>query len=175
MSGYALITIDGVLAEQDDEPSFAASKFLPEGVLLYRALSSVVQIALVSLQPESEKPKVDYWLKAHGLEQHVRVIYDPAPNDLERGLEMVVGEVRRSGALEVAVEANPERAARLVHHGVATLVFGRPAYTRGEFKPGTTRVARPWESVIEELDAQRGMNSEDDRISADVAGTRYTE
>lgn len=173
MAGQALITIDGVLADQGDESSFAASKFLPEGVLIYKALASITKIVLVSLQPEREKTKVEYWLKAHGLQEHVRVIYDPSPDDLERGLEMVVGEVRRSGALDVAIEADSQRAARLVHHGVPTLVFGRPAYTRGEFKPGTERTARPWQEVIEELDAQRGMNTEDERISADVAGTRY--
>lgn len=175
MAGYSLVTIDGVLADQGDEDSFAASKFLPEGVLLYRALAGVTKIALLSLQPEREKPKVEYWLKAHGLEDHVWLLFDPSPNDLDRGLEMVLGEVRRSGALDIAVEASPERAARLIHHGVSTLVFGRPAYTRGEFKPGTERVARPWQEVIEELDAQRDMNTEDDRLTADVAGARFTD
>lgn len=169
-----LITIDGVLAHQGDEDSFAASKVIEEGALIYRAFTSIAKVALLSLQNyESDRTKVEYWLQVHGLTDHVWLLFDPWPTDVNRSVDMVVNEVRRSGGLGLAVESDSRRAARLLHHGVSVSVLGRPEYTRREFRPDVPRTARPWEEVIEELDEQRAINSEDDRITADVAGQRY--
>jgi hypothetical protein len=170
-----LISIDGVLGDQEGEESFAAAKLLTEGLLLYRALTAVGKVVLFTNQTFEQRNRVDYWLKIHGLNDHEDLIFDPWPGDLDRSTELLVAEVRRRGSLTMAIEADPARAARLLHLGVSTLVVARPAYTRSEFRPDSGREVKPWGEVIMELDAQRDIDSEDERTTAGVAGTRFAD
>ena len=163
-----VITIDGVMADQEDESSFAAARFLPEGAYLYKGLAALGEVSLISLQSKDESFKVEYWLKAHGFTDHARVLYDEHSLDPARGVDYVLAELRKSGPVDLVVEGNPERAARFLHHGASTCVVSLPTYTRGEFRPGT-RTPRAWDEVIAELDAQRGISEEDARL--DGSGT----
>ena len=168
------ITIDGVLADQGDEESFAASKLISEGVYLYRALANLGALSLISLQDESESTKVDYWLKAHGLDAHNDLLYDPYPSEPERGVVEVLLRLRRRGPVDLVIESSGERASWFINHGASTSVLALPSYTRVEFRPDGTRTPRSWDEVIAELDEQRGLNKEDNRIRDGVLGERFT-
>lgn len=168
------ITIDGVLADQGEEPSFAASKLIPEGVYLYRALTKMGAVSLISLQNVGEATKVDYWLGAHGLDDHTLLVYDPHPLEPSRGVPEVLALLRRSGPVDLVIEASAERAARFLHHGASTTVLARPAYTRSEFRPDEPRSPRLWDEVIAELDAQRDLSSTDNRTDDEgVVGGKF--
>lgn len=170
-----VMTIDGVLAEQGDEESFAAAQLVPEGVFLYRALAKIGPVSLISLQHEGDSDKVDYWLKAHNLTEHVLLVYDPHPQDPGRGVPEVLDLLRKGGPVDLVIEASAERAARFLHYGASTSVLSRPAYTRREFRPDETRAPRLWDEVLAELDAQRGLSSTDRRIDNDgVVGGKFT-
>lgn len=171
MPGYTTISIEGVLADPTGEPSFAAAKFLQAGALIYHGLKGATKIVLLTDQQDQEK--VDHWLKVHGFRDHVLLLYNPEPYDLIRGREELISEVRRRGSYELAVEAEDRYAARILSHGVSTLVVAHPTYTRAEFQPGEETTARPWSQVVEELDRQQAAHSEDERVTADVAGTKY--
>ena len=168
------ITIDGVLADQDGEESFAASKVIPEGVYLYRALAGAGAVSLVSLQDEAEKFKLDYWLGIHGLDLHNDLVFDPYPTEPERGVSEVLAYLRRSGPVDLIIEASAERAAWFLNHGAPTSVLALPTYTRSEFRPDGTRTPRSWDEVVAELDEQRGLSQEDPRIREGVLGERFT-
>lgn len=171
MPGYTTIAIEGVLADQGSESSFAASKLLTPGVLVYHGLKNVSKILLVA--DHQDREKVEHWLKAHGFRDHVDLIFNPVPEDLVRGREELIPEIRRRGGYDLAVESEDRYAARAVAAGVSTLVIAHPAYTRSEFRPDDAQEIQPWNKVVEELDRQRDMHSKDDRITADVAGTQY--
>lgn len=168
------MTIDGVLADQGTEPSFAASKLISEGVYLYRALAKLGPVSLISLQNAGEAPKVDYWLGAHGLGEHSRLVYDPHPLEPSRGVPEVLALLRKNGPVDLVVEASAERAARFLHYGAPTSVLARPAYTRSEFRPDESRSPRQWDEVIAELDAQRDLSSTDNRTDDEgVVGGKF--
>ena len=169
-----VVTIDGVMADQGDESSFAAAKFLPEGAYLYKGLAALGEVSLISLQPKDAAYKVEYWLKAHGFTDHSRVLYDEHPLDPERGVDEMLTELRRAGPVDLVVEGSPERAARFLHHGASTCVVSLPTYTRGEFRPGT-RTPRAWDEVIAELDAQRGISEEDGRLDESIVSSKFEE
>lgn len=171
MPGYTTIAVEGVLADQGNEPSFAAAKFLQAGALLYHGFRGVTKILLLTDNQDEEK--VEHWLKVHGFTHHLDVLYNPEPYDLIRGREDLIAEVRRRGGYELAVESEDRYAARLLSHGVSTVVVAHPTYTRAEFQPGEASTARPWEQVVAELDRQQAVHSEDDRVTADVAGEKY--
>lgn len=167
------ITIDGVLAEQGLENSFAASKVVNEGLMLYRSLSAIGPVSLVSLQGQGDAQFVEHWLKAHGLDAHTHLLYDPHPSDPLRGVAETLATLRRMGPLDFVVEANARRAAHFIHLGVPTFLFSKPAYSRAEFRPDSFRAPREWDSVIAELDEQKGLLTEDRRTADEVAGQRF--
>jgi len=162
MAGYTVIYIEGVLAHQDRD-SFAASPAIREGLLLYHGMKQVSKVLLVT--DHLKRDQVEHWLKMHGLRDHVMLL----TNDEDH--LTLVQRARHVGAIDLAVTAEPAVAEVFVAQGVTTVMLGVPEYLRPEFRaiPGP----KPWDGMLQELEQQRDTKSEDPRITADVAGTRY--
>jgi hypothetical protein len=174
-ASVSAIAIDGVLADQQGEDSFAASRVVSSGALIYRALTKDTRVVLVSRQDPQDISKVLHWLKAHGFEGHFRLVFDSSDSDPERGLEDLVQDLRRSGSIALAVESDPHRGSLWLRQGVPTVVISVPYYRRPEHTPGFRSQATPWDEMVIELDRQAGLVENDDRVTTDVVGSRFDE
>lgn len=171
MAGYTLIAVRGVLCEHGDDESPAAAKPLGAGIHLYRGLSQVSKIVVVNDHPQVDR--VQYWLKAHGLRDHVQFLQNHREDDPREGRHELLVEARRLGAVDLAIEGDSGMAAKMLHLGVTTLLLSVPAYTRQEFRPDAPRSGKAWSELLEEIDAQDELRESDTRITADIAGTRF--
>lgn len=172
MAGYTLITVRGVLAEYTDNESPAAARLVQEGYTLFNAYKQVSKIMLV-IDDAEHVDRLTYWLKIHGLRDFTQILVNPRSDSPAEGRRELLETARRMGAVDLVVEADSSLAARMLHLGATTLLLSVPTYTRPEFKPGASRVGRPWADLVDELEAQNALREADDRVTADVAGTRY--
>lgn len=173
MAGYTLIAIRDVLCVHGDDESPAAAKPVGAGVQLYRGLSQVSKLMVVNDHPQADR--VQYWLKAHGLRDHVQFLQNHRTDDPREGRHELLTEARRLGAVDLAIEGDPGMAAKMLHLGVTSLLLSVPAYTRQEFRPDAPRSGRAWTELLEEMEAQDELRESDTRITADIAGTRFEE
>lgn len=173
MAGYTAIAIEGVLADVEPDDSFAASKLISAGAVLYHSLKQTTKIVLYCDEPDGEK--VSYWLKAHGFRDHLDTLYSLEPVDRILGRSELIERTRRMGSLDLLIEADPALGAKALSLGVPTLLLTVPTYTRPEFYPDAERTPLPWGDLVGELDRQRELRTQDERVTADVAGTRFVD
>lgn len=172
MAGYTLINVRGVLADYHDAESPAAAKLVPAGYNLYHGMKQISKISLIIDDP-AHLDRLSYWLRTHGFTDHIHIhVNSRADSPLEGRSDLILA-ARQMGPVDLVVEADPALAARMLHAGVPTLLLSVPQYTRPEFRPGASRVGKPWDALVSELDAQRELSTGDDRVTADVAGTRF--
>lgn len=167
-----VIAVEGVLADVDQD-SFAASKLIPEGIALYRALVAAGNVILTTTQPERDRAKLDYWLGIHNVREHTALVFDAVPGNTEKSVEKLLTWLRSRGSLDLVIYSSPARVALALRHGVPAALFAQPAYTRGEFRPDGTRTPTPWDTVITELDEQLAMRSEDPRLEGGALGGKF--
>lgn len=173
MAGYTLLAFRDVLGSRPAGESPAAATPVTAGRMLYHGIRQYSPLLLVLDEEAEHHALVDHWLHTHGYRNHVAVLINPRPDAPAEGRAEVVAAARRMGALDLAVDADPQLAARMVHLGVSSLLLSVPAYTRPEFRPDASRVGRSWSVITEELDAQLALREGDNRLADNVQGTRF--
>lgn len=144
-----VMAIDGVLRDP------GTREVIPSGRTLYRALTSIHGLALVS---DDSAQRDDRWLASHGFTEHAFVAEggSPRPDQLTR--------LRTRGSIDFLVEADPERAAQVVAAGTPVLFFAVPSYRSPEDLPGAKRIPTAWGVLQAEVERQRETKSTDPRI-----------
>lgn len=171
MAGYTLVAFDA-LASFGAGENPAAAQPRAVGTLLYHALGP--RSKLVVIDDTALPDRVDYWLAQHGFRDHLQVLRNLRADEPLEGRARLVSQARQLGSVEFAVEFSPEKAARMLHLGVTTLLLSVPQYTLPEFRPDAgVRAGAPWATLIGERDAQDQLRAEDRRVTADVVGSQH--
>lgn len=159
MPSTAIITLEGVLQKN---VSYAP---IPVGLVLYNALSSSFNIALVA---EGEKEQVDYWLNLEGLTKHGTVIY----NDFtlaglsiqDRRLRQVNSLRSRGFAIDLVVEPDPIVASVLLGAGYTVLNFLHYIYALPQWRPDFEQKVKPWDGLKEAAELGALLKTKDLRL-----------
>lgn len=160
MASTAVITVEGVLQKN---VSYAP---IPVGLVLYHALASNFNIALVS---EGEKEEIDYWLNLEGLTTHGTVVYnDFTLSQLSiqaRRLRQVNTLRSRGFAIDLVVEPDPIAASSLLGAGYTVLNFLHYAYALPQWRPDFEPQVKPWASLKREAEEAAALKSLDTRLN----------
>jgi hypothetical protein len=144
------MALEGVLAGRDDDVELVQEQLDPVGSILYASLSRHNRVILATRQ---ERRLVDHWCRINGLVAHQGV--EPLGDSTVRRL-------RAAGfSPDLYIDANPERAATALKHGVPVMLFTRPLYSRAGHRPDivTTGLQKPWAQVVAESQAQRAARA----------------
>jgi hypothetical protein len=144
-----VMAIDGVLRDS------GTREVIPSGRTLYRALTSIHGVALVSDDSAQQDGR---WLTSHGFTDHAFVAEggSPRPDQLAR--------LRTRGSIDFLVEADPDRAAEAVAAGTPVLFFAVPSYRSPDDMPGAKRIPASWDVLQAEVQRQRETKSTDARL-----------
>lgn len=144
-----VMAIDGVLRDP------GTREVIPSGRTLYRALTSIHGLALVS---DDSAQRDGMWLASHGFTEHAFVAEggSPRPDQLTR--------LRTRGSIDFLVEADPDRAAAVVAAGTPVMFFAVPSYRSPADLPGAKRLPTSWDVLQAEVERQRETKNNDTRI-----------
>jgi len=140
-----VMALEGVLCGRHDEPvDLVTEQPVPAALALFHGLQRTGKIVLASSQ---ERRLVEHWCRNNGISGYASVV----PLN-----ERSVTSLRANGEdVGLYIDADPERAAGALRHGVPTLLFTRPLYARAGHRPDLPQLQRPWASVVAEAKAQR--------------------
>lgn len=153
------MTIDGVLRQ----PHSGAP--IGTGSLLYKALTEVVNVALIVDSQTEEQAK--HWLLVNDMTTHNYLVL-PRETDPEDGGAQRVLQVTRlaeHGPVSLLVESDPAKAEAVVREGIPVLLATHPAYARPEHLPGERMLPTPWSSLMAEIDRQQSIKANDQRLN----------
>lgn len=142
-----VIALEGVLAVGGDDMDLVNAQVDDAGRLLYATFAARARLLLATRQ---ERRLVDHWCRLQGMTHHQGLV---ALDD------RVVGRLRAAGeVLDLYIDADGDRAAAALRHGVPTLLFSRPLFARMGHRPDLARTLtkpRPWATLVAEARAQR--------------------
>ena len=150
-----LVDLDGVLRSEKDQP-------ISQGVIMVGSLSSWNRITLMS---SSNAAETQQWLDINKIVDFDRII------DLSVGLvneslgQRQINFARSAGAIDLFITNNPELWAYAFNQGIASVMFGVPAYTRPEFRPDAPKNKRSWNEIEEAVKKQNKLRTQDARLS----------
>lgn len=159
MNPLAIIALEGVLVDGVD---LKASPPTKHGKLFYAALKSQYQTLILSTDPSHELARA--WLKREGITGFGSVFCRPA-NTILSPVDWKVSKIRemQSEGWPIALYADSDpasiRAAFL--EGVPTALLASPRYSRPEWRPDAERAIRPWDSLVDTLEAEHLLKAED--------------
>ena len=159
MNPLAIIVLEGVLLDGSD---LKASPPTKHGPLFYAALKSQYQTLILSTSPSHELARA--WLKREGMTGCGSVFCRPS-NTMLSPVDWKVSKIRemQSEGWPIALYADSDpasiRAAFL--EGVPTALLASPRYGRPEWRPDAERTIRPWESLVDTLEAEHLLKAED--------------
>ena len=135
----ALIVVDGVLRKlTGDAP-------IPEGVRLYRALSRVGRVILLS---DDHTPQTTEWLELNGCGSHDFIMVTTP------GMAWVepANDMRREGYdIDLAIVPDPGHAQYFINAGFNTLLFTHSIFALPEWRPDTDKGVRPWDDIKQQV------------------------
>lgn len=144
------MAIEGVLRDPQSR------EVIPSGRILYRALTGVHGVALIS---DGEAVKDQQWLASHGFTDHTFV----AEGGSSRADQL--SRIRTRGTVDFVVEADASLAAEVVAAGTPALFFAVPSYRAPDQMPGVKRLPTSWEDLQAEVTRQRLIKALDTRIN----------
>lgn len=146
-----VMALEGVLAGRDDDVELAEVGLEDTGRLLYASLARAGRLVLAT---RIDRRLVDHWCRLHGLSAHQGFT----------GLDdRTVSRMRAAGeVVDLYIDADGDRAAAALRHGVPTMLFTRPLYARAGHRPDLARSLtkpRPWATVVAEARAQQSART----------------
>lgn len=148
-----LIFLDGVLRRAKDRSP------IQEGTSLYKSLSEKTRVVVLA----ENKLEAERWFKENGMSQKLDDIVDYKDKAADDQKFRQVDYCRSNGKISYVVTDDVDLAAKLLESGVTTYLFLAPRYIRPEFRPDG-RGRKSWDAVIEEIDKQQELYSEDPRV-----------
>lgn len=154
----AIIAFEGVCVPDDPSKTVAELLPVPGALELVTTLSSyynlIVHTTRAALTP-ADMPQA--WLR----QQH----FPSVELMFVGGISGVVQTARRRGYdVQLVLDASPLVIAECARLGVQALLYVSPSYMRPEFRPDYDEPVRPWDQMIEEIDAVRKQRNEDSRF-----------
>ncbi|MFI1796509.1 hypothetical protein ACH427_04010 [Streptomyces sp. NPDC020379] len=157
------ITIEGVLRNTENDGA------IPAGKALYQALGSQHSLYLIS--DSTDAWRTNRWLAHNGLDLHMRTVHNRKPNEWRDTTQIrldAVGQLTGAGIkVDLVVEPDPRITAELLALGYPTATLTLPHFAKPEWRPDYDGNLRPWDSLIEEMEAQADAYASDTRRTAD--------
>ena len=110
-----------------------------------------------------DKEKAEVWFKSNTLNAKLDDIVGPSTIVSDNPRLQQVLDNQSKGKVELVVTDDSDLAKDLLELGITTLVFISPKYSRPEFRPDAKEGVKSWLNIIDELDRQQGLYSEDPR------------
>jgi hypothetical protein len=157
MAGIIAMTLDGVLR------SLTNGGALRSGILLYNALEPHASLAIITDMDTEEK--ATYWLAQNGLTKHSYLVLPKTEDPLDPGERRVI-QIRRlkeSSSVDFLIDPDPSVAQAVMASGTPVMLSLHPIYARPEFRPDFKSVAKPWDSLTQELIRQQDLRASDTR------------
>ena len=149
-----LIFLDGVLRRPSDKSP------IQEGTALYKAMVAKSRVVVLA----EDKVEAARWFKTNGMAQKVDDIEDfSAKGELDPKFRQV-DHCRSNGKILYVVTDDVDLSLKLLAEGIHTYLFLSPKYMRPEFRPDGRQGRKSWDDLIEELDRQQELYSEDPRL-----------
>ena len=149
-----LIFADDVIRNPRDQSPITS------GIALYKSLNETNRVLVIA----ENREKTEIWMKTHNiakrLDDIVQLVDDPAR---ETKLS-TVDFIRSKTKITAVVTADSDLTKQLLEQGITVLVFLNPKYARPEFRPDGREGVKSWNAIVEELDKQQGLYSEDTRL-----------
>lgn len=152
---HILVDIEGVLRGRNSEPIGA-------GILMVGTLS--VHNTLTFMCPE-EEGAFKQWLDGNKVVDYDRIIDGSFELVDERLKERQVKLARARGNVDLFITNDPTMWAFAFDHGIPSVMFGVPSYTRVEFRPDAPKNIRAWGDIEEAIKKQTEMRTQDARLS----------
>lgn len=138
-----VIALEGVLARGED---IVTAQVDDAAKILYATFAASSRLLLAT---GYERRLVDHWCRLQGMTHHQGLT----------GLdERVVGRLRAAGeVVDLYIDADGDRAAAALRHGVPTMLFSRPLFARAGHRPDLARTLtkpKPWAQLVAETRAQ---------------------
>lgn len=152
-----LVDLDGVLRGQEDEP-------IRNGILMYAALAAYNRVTIMS--PLSQAETID-WMDANKVVDYDAIVDNTVWLPDEDPKQRQVNFARASGGIDILITNDPALWAYAFDLGIASVLFGLPKYTRAEFRPDAPKKVRSWDSIIEAVEKQNAMKTQDMRLQRD--------
>jgi hypothetical protein len=148
-----LIFLDGVLRKPHDKsPIF-------EGLNLYKGMNEVNRVLVLV----DDQEKAEAWFKANTLNAKLDDIMGPSKIKSDNPKLQQVLDCQSKGKIDLVVTEDSELAKDLLERGFTTLVFISARYSRPEFRPDAREGIKSWTEIINELDRQQELYTEDPR------------
>jgi hypothetical protein len=157
VTGIVAITLDGVLRSTTNGGS------LRTGLMLYRALEQQASLAVIADWDTEEA--ATYWLTQNGLTKHSYLVLFRASDPEDPGERRVaqITRLKESSSVDLLIDPDPAVAQAVMASGTPVLLSLHPIYARPEFRPDFKSVAKPWDTMTQDIDRQMEMRLADAR------------
>lgn len=150
-----LVDLEGVLKGDKEQP-------ISQGIVMVGSLSAWNKITLISpLNAEQTRQ----WLDVNKIVDFDKVIDSGVGLVGEDLGERQVNHARSLGAIDLFITNNPNLWAYTFNQGIASVMFGVPAYTRPEFRPDAPKRLRAWNDIEKAIEEQNALRTQDARLS----------
>jgi hypothetical protein len=120
------------------------------------------QITFMTAMPREQAER---WLMVNKIVDYDNVIDASVHLEEEDLRERQISVARAKGAVDLFITSNPSLWAYAFDHGIASVMFGVPAYIRPEFRPDMPKKLRSWSQIEEAIEKQNEARTKDMRLS----------
>jgi hypothetical protein len=159
MSRVLVMPIEGILKKP------VGGQLNPDGFHLYRTLSSMYRVILVTWETQNNRTK--NWLEQENILVYDDVLYmgSMCINSLESYWENIIRILRMRGYnISVVVVNGPQEAREVINASVPVLMYTQPAYGLPEWLPGSRRGAEEWDALVDKIETERSARMNDKRM-----------
>lgn len=157
-----LVDIDGVIKGVNDEP-------IGTGIIMVGTLSVYNKLILMT---SDKGAAFRQWLDVNKVVEFDDIIDDSVGLVGESLGERQLLHARSRGPIDLFITNNPSLWAFAFDHGIPSVMFAVPSYTRIEFRPDAPKRVRAWNDIEEAIDKQNALRTNDKRLSRDE-GVRF--
>jgi hypothetical protein len=150
-----LVDIEGVLRNQTGVP-------VPTGILMVGTLSVYNQLVFMGDETQAE---IKYWLDSNKVVDYDLIIDNSVKLEGEVLAERQITVARSRGPVDLFITNNPSMWAYAFDHGIPSVMFGMPEYTRVEFRPDAPKHKRTWAEIEEAITKQNIAKTNDARLN----------
>jgi hypothetical protein len=150
-----LVDIDGVLKNSKDDP-------ISTGIVMVSTLAAYHRLIFMTDMTEAE---VISWLNLNKIVDH-DVILDNRYRLTDENLkERQISVARSRGPVDLFITNDPRLWAYSFEHGIPSVMFGVPTYTRVEFRPDAPKKVRAWSEIEEAINKENQIRTQDARLN----------
>lgn len=150
-----LVDINGVIRGQNDEP-------IGTGIVMVGTLSVYNKLILMS----SDRLDVTKsWLDVNKVVEFDEIIDSSVHLEGEKLSERQLRHARSRGPIDLFITNDPAMWAYAFDHGIPSVMFGVPSYTRVEFRPDAPKRVRSWAEIEDAVERQNALRTNDKRLS----------